>query len=156
MKRWPVVILPLLWLFLCACPYVSRVPIAAPAQQADKMVFGDWVNADSSKGEEYTISEHEEGVWKYRIDGPEAMYDGWITAVDKSWFLNICNPAQMSDGIMILRVDKMNYNSIELTPISARNKEQFETSPQLMEWIKKHMNSPAFYDQGEKVKLIRS
>ncbi len=147
--------LPLMVL-LTACPYESKVPITEPVDNLDKRLIGKWVKADDREKEypsEYyeikAMSDQFYDVMKYELNSQDSTYrqDGYVAHLSEvgSTFLNM----KKSGKYYLHRVD-IDEDQFTLFEVTDNIDESFESSEELLEFVRQHQGLSFFYNKDEK------
>jgi hypothetical protein len=145
--------------FLCfACPYESVTPIDQPQIPINKTLIGVWKeegqteepnNFDIRKQDEFTYLITENTYRKQDKTLEQKKFKGYLSIIDNASFLNIkmikdSTNLTVSDNYFLYKIENKE-NKIRLLPLSQYIREQFSTSKELQEFIRKYQNLSFFY-----------
>ncbi|MFC1733160.1 hypothetical protein ACFL6I_22915 [candidate division KSB1 bacterium] len=142
-------------LILTACPFYTEVPISEPGEKVPAMLFGKWVDINSTDSipDYYHISESEKGKFIFKLDEYDYNeeegaykihnYFGHLSKVKDVSFMNIRDG---EDGVYYLYRLEIEDDNITLKEITENIPETFETSEALTAYIEKYMDIDFFYN----------
>ena len=157
----------LLLLFLCGCPYESKIPLSISSQaKIDKELIGDW-KIESTNGEKisggitfYPFNDHEfvVGVWEI-LKGKDYidLFKVFVTTIDDTKFLNVqeLNRSPTERGWLFFKYSISGGNLTLRGVYDTLFKQKITTSKTLRKFFKDNLGNKELYNKDGKVVLKR-
>lgn len=166
MKRSPIVALLFsLSLLLWGCPYQSNVPLSEASEPIDVRLLGQWLTEAEMKQTNpsyYSISEHDS--LHYLIDDHQyngkdstyavTTYEGHLTRIGEDMFMNV-RKLDQKDKFFLFKV-KIYSGQFVKYEVTDNIDEQFASSSELVEFVKKHKHLSFFFNRDEQTFLPKN
>ena len=145
-----------LMILLVACPYKSKIPIDEANVKLDKNLLGKWIKASDYNNENPSFYDFSKmNNFKYIMVDNEynstdsaykkTNYITHITKINDVAFLNM-----EKDGEYYLhKIEFKGSNELIIYEVTDNIDENFNTSKELKDFVKKHMHLSFFYNKDE-------
>ena len=156
-KHYSLLFLVVLAIFLTACPYQSVVPIDEPIIEIDKAILGIWAKPADIEKENHNFYDIQIiDNFKYNIVDNEystsdstftqTKYVAHLSKVDELMFMNMQKDGEGKYYMYRIDIGNEEFTLFEVTD---NIDEEFSTSKEFKEFVKKHMHLSFFYNKDE-------